>query len=190
MNFFSNAAWGLSSRALSLGMTFLALAAVQSSLRGRAWLKTGLAGLAIGMSILEGGDNGAIFSLFVAAYTVCLVLFQKPELPWPARLGQGLGRVALMAVCAAVLAAQSLNLFVDVAVKDIVGAQQDTRTKEQQWDWATQWSLPKLETLRVIIPGLYGYRMDTPDGGQYWGAVGGPELETGQPPHRPPFRGG
>jgi hypothetical protein len=26
--------------------------------------------------------------------------------------------------------------------------------------------------LRVIIPGLFGYRMDTPDGGQYWGTVG------------------
>jgi hypothetical protein len=49
---------------------------------------------------------------------------------------------------------------------------QDEATKEARWNEATQWSLPKLETLRVIIPGLFGYRMDTPDGGNYWGRVG------------------
>src|ERR1051325_1883409 len=50
--------------------------------------------------------------------------------------------------------------------------QQDPQTKRQHWDAATMWSLPKIETLRVISPGLFGYRMDTPDGGNYWGSVG------------------
>ena len=43
------------------------------------------------------------------------------------------------------------------------------------------WSLPKVETLRVIIPGLFGYRMDAPDGGNYWGSVG---QEPGNPQSR------
>ncbi|HTL56005.1 MAG TPA: YfhO family protein, partial [Candidatus Limnocylindrales bacterium] len=51
-----------------------------------------------------------------------------------------------------------------------------------RWDYATQWSLPKREALGSIIPGLFGYRMDTPQdmsmfgeayrGGVYWGAAG------------------
>ncbi|HEY6170503.1 MAG TPA: hypothetical protein VI454_20890, partial [Verrucomicrobiae bacterium] len=53
-----------------------------------------------------------------------------------------------------------------------VAMQQETQSKEQRWDWATQWSLPKSEGLRVIIPGLFGYRLDTPAGGNYWGRVG------------------
>ena len=50
--------------------------------------------------------------------------------------------------------------------------EQDSATKEKQWNFATQWSLSKAETLRVLIPGLFGYRMDTPEGGNYWGKVG------------------
>ena len=34
------------------------------------------------------------------------------------------------------------------------------------------WSLPKAETLRMLVPGLFGYRMDAEDGGNYWGASG------------------
>jgi hypothetical protein len=65
----------------------------------------------------------------------------------------------------------------------VAGAAQDTETKAQHWDWATQWSLPKMETLGLIVPGLFGYKMDTPKdmmpdlqdaykGGVYWGGVG------------------
>ena len=46
----------------------------------------------------------------------------------------------------------------------------------------TQWSQPKIETLGLFVPGLFGYKMDTPNnmggfqdayrGGQYWGAIG------------------
>ncbi|HYE30105.1 MAG TPA: YfhO family protein, partial [Methylomirabilota bacterium] len=42
-------------------------------------------------------------------------------------------------------------------------------------------SLPKIETLRVIIPGIFGYRMEPRDGSNYWGAVGRPEgAKAGQ----------
>ena len=57
-------------------------------------------------------------------------------------------------------------------IKGVAGTQQDAQTKQERWDWATQWSLPKWETLSLVVPGLFGYRMDTPDGGEYWGAVG------------------
>jgi len=58
---------------------------------------------------------------------------------------------------------------------------QDKETKQKRWHDATQFSLPKAETLRVVVAGLYGYRMDTPAGGNYWGAVGqDPENQTGR----------
>jgi Bacterial membrane protein YfhO len=170
MNFFSNACWGLPTRALSLAATFLALTAIKSSEKGFPWVKSILAGLAIGLSISEGADNGAIFSLFVAAYA----LFQALLSPGSRTVNAVKGgvKIVVMAVFAAVLAAQTLNVFVNTSVKGIVGTQQDNMSKEQKWDWATQWSLPPKETLRVIIPGLFGYRMDTGEGGAYWGRVG------------------
>ena len=65
-----------------------------------------------------------------------------------------------------------------------VQSQQDSKSPAENWDWATQWSLPKIETLRVVIPGLFGYRMDTPEGGQYWGTVG---QQPGWPSHHQGF---
>ncbi|MBI5384904.1 MAG: YfhO family protein [Verrucomicrobia bacterium] len=167
MNFFSNACWGLGTRNTSLACTFLALAAVQSGLGRFSVIKMVLAGLCIGMSISEGGDNGAIFSLFVAAYAFFLAVTQPGSLPVNA--AKGAGKVLIMAVCAGIMALQSLVLFKNVAVTNV---KQQDMTAAQRWDWATQWSLSKAETLRVIIPGLYGYRLDTPNGGNYWGRVG------------------
>lgn len=170
MNFFSNAAWGLGSRGFSLGAAFLALAAIEAGFFVQPILTAVLAGLAIGLSITEGGDNGAIFSAFIAAYA-----FWRSWISVPSRgkaIAWGVGKVVVMAVFAAIMASQTLGVFMRTAVKGVVGTEQDQQTKAEKWDFATQWSLPKIETLRVVVPGLFGYRMDTPDGGNYWGRVG------------------
>ena len=170
MNFFSNAAWGLGTRGLSLAAAFLALTAVEAGFVVQPVLCSILAGLAIGLSITEGGDNGAIFSVFIAAYA-----FWRTWISIPSR-GQaaawGVGKVVVMAVFAGIMASQTLGLFLRTSVTGVVGTGQDAQTREQKWDGNTMWSLPKMETLRVIIPGVFGYRMDTPDGGNYWGRVG------------------
>jgi hypothetical protein len=57
-------------------------------------------------------------------------------------------------------------------LSNVAGMGQDKESRDARWSFITQWSLPPKETLRAVIPGLYGYRMDTPDGGQYWGTVG------------------
>jgi hypothetical protein len=134
------------------------------------WIRVALGGLAVGMAIMEGFDTSAILSLYIAAF----VLFQT----WistanPKRaLARGVGRVALVALCAAFISASALSTLIGTQIQGVAGMQQDTSTREQRWDEATMWSLPKVETLRVVIPGLFGYRMDTPDGGNYWGSVG------------------
>lgn len=166
---FSYACWGLPSVTLAIAFFTLALAGVAQPEGQRSWLRCALAGLAVGVSIMEGYDVGAILSLFVAAFAFFQSWNRKPV---PQTLGLGAARVALVALVAALAAAHALSALVGTQIKGIVGTQQDTKTKEQRWNEATIWSLPKIETLRVVVPGLFGYRMDTPDGGNYWGSVG------------------
>ena len=168
-NFFSNAAWGLGTRGLSLGATFLALAAIEAGMSIQPVLTSILAGLAVGLSILEGGDNGAIFSVFVGFFAVWRAWSPAPS---GRTFAIAAGKAAIIVVFAAIMASPSISASFRAAGKDVVASQQEVETPEQKWDFATQWSLPKIETLRVIIPGLFGYRMDTPDGGNYWGRVG------------------
>jgi hypothetical protein len=169
-NYFSNACWGLPSRGLALGAIFLALTAIELGIVVQPVLTTILAGLAIGISVTEGGDNGAIFSLFVSAYAVWRTVIASKSTG--KAVAWGLAKVVIMGVFAAAVAYQTVHTFSRTAVQGIVGTSQEDRSKQERWDFATQWSLPKLETLRVIIPGVFGYRMDTPDGGNYWGRVG------------------
>jgi Bacterial membrane protein YfhO len=167
---FSYACWGLPSLTLTMAAIFLALAALVTPWGRHPWMKAALAGLAVGFSICEGYDNGAIFSLYIAAFAFFQIWIQ------PGKPGQraltGVIRVAIVAGFAALMAAQALSTLIGTQIKGIDGTQQDSQTKEMRWDAATMGSLPKLETLRVVIPGLFGYRMDTANGGYYWGAVG------------------
>jgi hypothetical protein len=169
-DFFSTACWGVGPQTVCFGFIYLALAALAISPARWSWLKFVLAGMAVGMGVMEGFDIGAILSLYVAAF----VLFQawvSEETP-AKRVGLGITRLALVAGFALFIAAHAVSTLVSTQIQGVAGMQQETETKEQHWDWATQWSLPKIETLRVLIPGLFGYRMDTPEGGDYWGAVG------------------
>lgn len=167
--FFSVACWGMSPHVLAAALSFFALGALlDTSPRGR-WLRVILAGFAVGMCVTEGADVGAIFSLYVAAF----ILYQActAEGPRASNLAVGFFRLALVTVCAGFLATQAIYGLVNTSIKGVVQAEQDSQT-EHHWDWATQWSLPKIETLGLVVPGLFGYRMDTLDGGEYWGKIG------------------
>ncbi|HVK57756.1 MAG TPA: YfhO family protein, partial [Candidatus Kapabacteria bacterium] len=113
---------------------------------------------------------GAILSLYIAAWLFFIWFLDGPQKG--KQLGKATIFVAIMAIASALLSAQTLRTLVTTQIQGVSGTQQDTKTKGERWDWATQWSMPKMETLRVFVPGLYGYRMDTPEGGEYWGAVG------------------
>ena len=179
-NFFSNACWGVGTRCSSLAATFLAIAAVWSSRRGYRWLKLVLAGFATGMAVMEGADNGAIFSLFIAAFAFYVSLIDEGS--WAKKIIRGAAMVAVVAAFAGFMAYQTVKSLVSTQITGIVGMEQNAEAKEIQWYKATQWSLPKLEMLRVIIPGVFGYRVDSPDGGAYWGRVGEWEPDPRQGP--------
>jgi len=171
MNVFSNVCWGLGTRALCLGSIFLGLAAFEASKRHKyPWLFLVAGGLAVGMAVCEGADNGAIYSIYLAAY-VALMTWQDAGLS-PRGFGKAVITVGIIAVFAGLLAAQSLGFLVPTAVETVAHAQVTPESKQEAWDFATQWSLPPKEIIRVLIPGVFGYRMDTPNGGEYWGKVG------------------
>ncbi|MEW6304518.1 MAG: hypothetical protein AB1705_13655 [Verrucomicrobiota bacterium] len=172
MNSFSNACWGLPTWVLAKAMVFLAMGLLLMGGRSE-WLRVPLAGLAVGMCVMEGFDMGAIYSLYVAAFALFLFLDSKPMQAGGRAWGVGIAKVAVIAAFAGFIAAQTLSTLIGTQISGIAGTAQDKKTKEERYDFATQWSLPKMEALRVIIPGLYGYRMDTPNGGEYWGRVGG-----------------
>jgi hypothetical protein len=168
--FFSAACWGMAAHPLSVAMSFLALSAlVHWSSHGR-WLQAAAAGLAVGISVAEGADLGAIFSVYVAAFA-----FYHSWLTDGSsfkRLACGASRVLLIAGVAGLVAAQAISVLVGTQMQGLPRTQTGAQNEQDRWDWATQWSLPKREALTLLIPGLFGYRMDSAAGGNYWGAVG------------------
>ncbi|MEO8426896.1 MAG: hypothetical protein ABI651_07275 [Verrucomicrobiota bacterium] len=176
MDFFSYACWGLGTLPLCVAFVFLALAAVASTDKG--WPRFVLAGFAVGMSVMEGFDNGAIFSLYISAFVVFQALTSEAK-PGPA-LAKGIGRTACVAIFSGFIAAHALSILTGTQIKGIVSTHQDKQGREANWRFATQWSFPKIEMLRFLIPGLFGYGPpemygippEAYDGMNYWGSVG------------------
>jgi len=184
--FFAIACWGVAPQEIAIGMDFFALALIVSVTSETPLItslaRLALAGLCVGMNVMEAADIGAIFSLFVSAFIVFNALNQ-PAGPPATRLGRGVLQTALVAVFAGFIAYQTVISLVGTQIQGIAGTAQDSETKLEHWDWATQWSLPKVETLGLFMPGLFGYKMDTPNnmdpnfleyyvGGNYWGGMG------------------
>ena len=184
--FFSTACWGVAAQQIALGMGFFALGLIVSNTAETPaltrWLRLALAGLCVGINVIEAADIGAIFSLFIAAFVFFRALNEE-GVPALQKIGRGLLRTAVVAGFAGFIAMQTVMALIGSSITGIAGTGQDTETKAAHWDWATQWSLPKAETLAVFVPGLFGYKMDTPNnmmpafqdaykGGQYWGGVG------------------
>ena len=171
-DFFSIGCWGIVAQPVCLAANFLALAALANPSARQPWLRIILAGLAVGMGVTEGFDVGAIFSLFVAAFVLFQSLNTPNPLPTGKKVGWGIVRITVVALFAAFIATHAIHTLVETQVKGVVGVQQEEGTKKDHWPVATQWSLPKAEALQIIVPGLFGYRMDSPGGARYWGIIG------------------
>ena len=169
-DFFSTACWGVASQPLSFGCDFLALAALADQTSPKHWVRVALAGFAVGMGVMEAFDIGAIFSLVVAAFVVYQALAGEGTMP--RKLAAGAVRLAMVAAFAAFIAVWAVSGLVSTQIKGVAGMGQDAASRAQRWDEATMWSMPKAEALSMIVPGLFGFRMDTPEGGNYWGRCG------------------
>ena len=189
--FFSTACWGVASQEIAAGMNYLALALIvgcNSQMPGSVrWTRLILAGMCVGMNVMEAADIGALYSLLVAIFVFFHALMEGEDAPLQ-RVFRGVGRVVVVAAFAGFIGFQSVLSLGGLFVATPQGGAADTTTqsaesKAAHWDWATQWSLPKAETLGLLVPGLFGYKMDTPQNmqpslqnayqnGVYWGGMG------------------
>jgi len=202
--YFAGACWGVASVEIALGMGFLALALMAANTPKTPWFvrwtRLALAGLCVGVNVMEAADVGALYSLFIAAFVLFKSLAEDAGNVFT-KAARGVGRAAIVAVFAGFIAFQTVVSLVTTQIQGIAGTAQNSETKAANWDRATQWSMPKAETLGLLVPGLFGYKMDTPNnmmpqfadaysGGVYWGGVGrAPAIDrffdsggTGTPP--------
>jgi len=180
MHFLSNACWGLGQWNVCCGMILIALGILVSKDIRPLWLKAVLAGFATGMAVMEGFDVGAILSVYVGIFLA--FIFLTAEGKFPARAGRTLLVGGLVVVAAMLISLSTIFTLVVTQIKGtgvdegIQSGQQSEREKESRWEFITQWSIPKLESFRVLIPGLFGYRMQefttsTNLAGSYWGQI-------------------
>ena len=169
-NFFSYACWGLPGRALAAGCILAALALVYAP-GGRPWLSSILAGFAVGLNVTEAADSGALLSLYFAAAVLWDAWIARREHPATGAVLAGSARLFIAVLAAAWIAYGSIDTLVNTSVKGVAATSENQSAKER-WDFLTGWSFPKTDLLRIAIPGLLGYRLDSPDGGAYWGGVG------------------
>jgi hypothetical protein len=190
--FFAGACWGVASVQIAIGFDFLALALIiannDETTWPISWTRLALAGFCVGINVMEAADVGALCSIFVALFVFYKSLVES-EGGVMRKISRGIGRVAVVAIFAGFLATQTIVALVTTQIQGIAGTAQDSGTKAANWDKATQWSLPKKESLGIVVPGLFGYRMDTPNkmppslqnayqGGVYWGGMGrSPEID-------------
>jgi hypothetical protein len=184
--FFSDACWGVAAHEIAIGMDFCALGLFAANSPQTPalvrWARLALAGLAVGVSVMEAADIGAILSVFVALF-VFWKSFWEENGAGALRICRSIKHVAIITMFAGIIAWQAVSTLVGTSITGISGTGQDAASKMRQWDFTTQWSLPKKETLGLFVPGLFGYRMDTPKdmmpmlqdaykAGNYWGGIG------------------
>jgi len=199
-DFFCVSCWGVGPQAVCFGLNYLALGLVVSPQPLRPWLRYPLAGLAVGMGVMEAYDIGAIFSAFTALFVMVHALVTTPG-PVKGFVQGGL-RVATLAGFAVFIAATVLVNLVGTQIKGVAGTGQDAQTKAEGWDKATWGSFPVSEVPGLIVPGVFGYRMmglqGAPENEAYWGKGGrDPSWDRyfasgkqGPPPHGPIRWGG
>lgn len=179
-DFVATACWGVASQPIGFALGYTAMGLV-ANLKDRPWLRTILAGLCVGLNVIEAADIGAIFSVCVGSWVVAHAFSEGGSIIQ--RAGRGALRFVLVAGFAGFIATSAITVLVGTVVKGVVGTAQDDKTKAIRWAEATQWSLPKREFVSLFVPGFYGFRMDTPmqlpawqqksfADGAYWGFVG------------------
>lgn len=182
----SYACWGLAPKAITLGCTLIAMGLLKGSHRPgwRSWVEILLAGFFVGFGIMEGADLGAIMSLYVAAYAAWQVYAESANQKSIGIAIQGGLRLAVVAIAAAWIASHALFSLISTQIKGVAQPAGVEKSAEAEWAFASSFSYPPGEFVRFLVPGIYGYRMDTPQGGAYWGGFG----PDGNPQNR--FSGG
>lgn len=170
-SYFSNVCWGSVPPTVAFGLDLLAMGALIKRDNLPVWVAPALAGLAVGMNVVEAADIGALLSLVVAAFAMFQPLAENSA-PVVQRVIRGVWRTAVVSIFAGFIAAYAVSVLVGANITGIAGAKQEEATKQHQWDFGTQWSLPKKETLALFVPNLFGCNIISPPPETYWGNIG------------------
>ena len=130
--YFATACWGVASQQIAIGMDFFALALVVSNTSETPalirWTRLALAGLAVGINVMEAADIGAIFSMFVATFVFFKAVADESG-PALVKAGRGISPVAVIAFFAGFIATQTVVSLVGTQIQGVVGTGQDTESK-------------------------------------------------------------
>ncbi|MCX7847972.1 MAG: hypothetical protein N2595_08095 [bacterium] len=134
--------------------------------RERSVLALVWSGICGGIGVSNQLDVGFIVGLFYVAWLAFLV--------WRTR-GEGRGKklvtgLGMAAAAGSVYAILTVVWLLGLATQGERAIAAEQRGPVEQWNWATQWSLPKAETLTLLVPGFYGWG-HLPDA-PYWGRIG------------------
>jgi hypothetical protein len=174
-HFLSIACWGQGNWNIAAGCAFLAMAAFHAKSISKIWQRALLAGMAVGMVVMEGFDVGAILSVYIGVFVIFHLL--NSDGPVPRRLLNALLAETIVVLFAAIIAAHTMLTLVQTQVQHVAEMGQGDQTRQSRWWTATQWSLPKVETLQVFVPCLFGchlnYNIVQHDrSSAYWGSIG------------------
>lgn len=142
----------------------LAIWLIERAVQKRSWAWGSLAGVACGGMFLEQADVAAFFAVVLGPYALYAVArdhgknvsaWLKPLIP--------MGIVALLVASRALWMATSFYAFETT--------DKPPESKQQVWEYVTQWSWPPEETIEWLAPGYYGWRSGEPTG-PYWGRLG------------------
>lgn len=138
---------------------------VERAIRDRSWMFAILAGSAMAGMFTEQQDSALFFSMVLGPYA----LFRG----WQSYKFNVIAHakvIAPMLVIAAAVAFHSVYSAYSFYRMDIP-ADGNEQSKQDLWDYCTQWSWPPLETVEFFAPGYMGWRSGEPSG-PYWGALG------------------
>ena len=158
---------GLLNRSLTLAFSLLVVGVLaRNRQRGDGWLGYLVAGGLLGLAVTQTPDVGAFFALALAVYVLIGRPFPGGDLGvWRRRL-LGLGLVVLASLGTSW---QAVSKMVDTQVADAgpaTGAEPG-----DAWKWATQWSLPKGETMSLVLADFHGASTRSAEH-PYWGQMG------------------
>ncbi len=136
--YFGGACWGIASLEIAMGFNFFALALVMVNTAETPWLirwiRLALAGICVGMNVMESADIGALASILVALF-VFFKAFAEEEGPILHKVVRSTTRVALVALFAGFIALQTVLSLVGTAITGVAGTAQDSSTKAARWDF-------------------------------------------------------
>jgi len=139
--------------------------------RTRHWAYPVISGASCGIMVglLTNADRGSIASLLIAALYLAPI-FRRPAAG--RAISDYLACFRRLVLCVATAFLIALAPLLALFQSNIVGVKMSGSTNpEQTYKLVTQFSLGPAETLTYLVPGLFGWFSNNPDG-PYWGWIG------------------